>query len=358
MAMLAIGVKNAPAYGTSLSFDQLNWFGISSSTPDSTWGRVNIDFTGFSSRQFFNLNVNGNWVVQNMGVDSLFGAEVEQTLTTMFDLGVTDGTDVSSIDYVFSTSETPLSFMPDGPLTKATVANLDYQIGGEGDIDLGSPSTPDAPTGGNLAEVIKFAKLPEIDKFVNQVQKKNECAPGAISNSLKYFQARGLLSEDIKTDISDIREIVGTTAEGTPMNWPTIKGQHFKDVLMTEVIAANDIHSLIDAVNAGKDVELDLQGHVAVIVGVRKYSDGRVELDIFDDNQDDDQADAMRTVEIRDGKVDDLLIDGYVVEMPLPVTESTSTLGLLIFGTIGASSTLLSKKKQHKSVSKITSDSE
>ncbi len=36
--------------------------------------------------------------------------------------------------------------------------------------------------------------------------------------------------------------------------------------------------------------------------------------------------------------------------------EPTSTLGLLAFGTLGTGSTLLRKKQQHKSVSKITSD--
>ncbi|NEO54794.1 MAG: caspase family protein [Okeania sp. SIO3B5] len=39
-----------------------------------------------------------------------------------------------------------------------------------------------------------------------------------------------------------------------------------------------------------------------------------------------------------------------------PIPEPTSTISLLVLGILGASSTLLRKKKQHKSVSEITSD--
>lgn len=314
----------------SVSFEQLNWIGSSTSTVDSTWGRVTLDFTGLSTTHYFNLNVNNNWVVRNMGVDSLFGPSVDQTVTTFFDLGVTDGTDVGTINYAYYFTDTPLASISSDTLTSTSVNNLDYQIGGEGDIDLGTPGAPDTPEGGNEATVTESAKLPNIDQFVNQPQKKNQCAPGAISNSLKYLQATGQLDSNIPSDISDIAGIVGTTAEGTPSDWPTVKGNHFNGTLVTTVLGPGQIDELIDAVNAGKDVELDLAGHVAVIAGVRKFSDGRVELDIFDDNQTDDMSDALKTVEIRNGKVNKKSIDGYVVEaVPEP-----STMTLFSFGSL------------------------
>ncbi|NES66158.1 MAG: PEP-CTERM sorting domain-containing protein, partial [Okeania sp. SIO2D1] len=43
---------------------------------------------------------------------------------------------------------------------------------------------------------------------------------------------------------------------------------------------------------------------------------------------------------------------------PCPLPESSSILSLFALGTLGAGSTLLRKKKQHKSVSEITSDTE
>lgn len=315
------------AQGLDLKFNQLDWLGLSSSTPDSRWGQVNLDFTGYSTLQYFNLSVNGNWVVRNMGVDSLFGSGAFQTLTTTFDLGISG--DVKFLDYSFFIDSSPIDAYPLLPEAQASVADLAYRIGGEGGVDLGSPGAPPAPAGGNKSTVVDKAKLPNVDKVKNQVQGPNECAPGAISNSLKYLQATGKLADSVKTDISDIKPIVDWDADGAPQDWYRLKGESFKDVVTTTVLGPTDIQKLIDAVNAGKDVELDLDGHVAMIVGVRRYSDGRVELDIFDDNQTDDKVDPMRTVEIVGGKVDGKGIDGFVVEAPVP---EPGTLSLFAVG--------------------------
>lgn len=158
------------AQATTVTFDQLNWIGSASSTPDSSWGRVNIDFTGYASTQYFNLSVNGVWVVQNMGIDSLYGSGVNQALSTTFDLGSSG--DVQSIGYSFFIDSTPMTIYPALAETNASVSDLAYQIGGIEDEDLGSPGAPDAPAGANGATVAKSAKLPNIDKVVNQVQGK------------------------------------------------------------------------------------------------------------------------------------------------------------------------------------------
>ncbi|NET46673.1 MAG: hypothetical protein F6K15_34525 [Okeania sp. SIO2B3] len=50
--------------------------------------------------------------------------------------------------------------------------------------------------------------------------------------------------------------------------------------------------------------------------------------------------------------------DGGNIVGPCSIPETTPVLGLLALGTLGAGSTLLRKNKQHKSVSKITSDTE
>lgn len=322
----------APSFAQSLSFEQLDWQGIFTSTADSEWCRVTIGFTGTATTRYFNLNVDGVWVVQNMGIDSLYGAGLSQQVSTTFDLGVSAGTDVSALNYVQSLTTTPLLSMPVGATTAASVADLSYRIGGEDSVDLGTPGAPDAPEGGNGATVSSSAKLPNIDSVDNQVQGHNECAPGAISNSLKYLQAAGnpKLPASVDTDIADIRPLIGTTAGGTPADWPATKAAAFDDCVMTTTIPATDIAGLIAAVNAGKDVELDLEGHVAFIAGVRQYANGRVELDIFDDNQTDAVKDVIRTVEIRGGKVDNMTVEKYVIEMALPKPIPTMTEWALI----------------------------
>jgi hypothetical protein len=316
----------SPVSAASLSFDQLNWFGTNLETNNSAWGRVNISYTGFSDIAYFNLNVNGNWVVQNMGLSSLYGSGVTQETSILFDLGVTDGVNVSLLDYAYDISRDPLIYSPTS-FTSSSVSDLDYQIGGDDNVDLGNPGPPPSPNGANLAKVVKEAKLPNIDKFINQVQKAMECAPAAISNSLKYLQETTTSALDkLDVSIAKIKPIVkwkppieGVQTGGTPSNWPSLKADSYKDYITTRILDKSDIDNLIDSVNGGHDVELDLTGHVAVIAGVRKFNDGRVELDIFDDNQKDSIADNVRTVSIINGKVNNKAIDGYVVEsVPVP----------------------------------------
>jgi len=321
LAVLLVLVIVSAIGAATLSFEQLNWRGSQTSTPNSEWGRVRLEFSGFANTQYFNLNVDDQWVVRNMSVGSLCGAGKANVLTATFDLGVPSGTDVTNLNYLYSFSPSPSASMPAGTLTGAAVAELDYQIGGEDDVDLGSPGKPaERPTG--TATVTKSAKLPDIDKFNNQEQEPNHCAPGAISNSLKYLQARKKLPSDVPTGISDVAGVVGTTSTGTPADWPTKKKDYYYTpghggVTTTFIngITPADINSLMDQISAGKDVELDLEGHVAVVAGVRVKSDGTVELDIFDDNQAADGNDPMRTVIIDvNGCVDGMKVERFVIE--------------------------------------------
>ena len=112
VAVLCMMAGARESDGTVLSFEQLDWQDTVSQTPDSAWGMVTLDFTGYSGIRYFNLNVNGNWVVRNMGVDNLYGEGASQRVRTTFDLGVTDGTDVNSLQYVSSIGESPLGAMP------------------------------------------------------------------------------------------------------------------------------------------------------------------------------------------------------------------------------------------------------
>ena len=184
-----------------LKFEQLNWIGLTSSTPNSTWGRVTINYTGFPSRQFFNLNVNGEWVVQNMAIDSIFGMNVNQTVATFFDLGIEDGTDVTELEFAYSVTPESLLSKPTGMLLFARVYELD---GEESEEDEYSNLSNNSPSTCNRTQITKSATLPDINKFVNQEQSSNECAPAAISNSLKYLQSIGKLDPNLKVDIGDI----------------------------------------------------------------------------------------------------------------------------------------------------------
>lgn len=340
LALLAVRMGAASAQINTLQFQQLDWQGISSSTVDSSWGRIVIDFTGLPSTQYFNLNVNGNWVIQNMGISSAYGLGNNQKLTSTFDLGVLSGSNVTALNWGFNIGPAP-GGNPGVSFLGTPVQGQAFRIGGEGGVDLGgggAKAAPAPPNGANAATVTMSAKLPNIGQMPNQPQGNNECAPGAVSNSLKYLINTGQIPPLTTSDLSDVKAVLGTVAAGTPSNWYLTKKAFYRGVLDTVFLDPTDIMGLITAINMGKDVEVDLDGHVAVVAGVRKYSDGRVELDIFDDNQTDLLSDPMRTVQIVGGKVDGMTLERFVVEAAVvgePASLLLGALGLLGLGLSG-----------------------
>lgn len=322
IALISASLANA----ATLSFEQLDLFGISSSTSNSSWGRLTFEYEGTSDIQYFNLSVNGNWVVRNMGVQSLFGEGILQQVGRLFDLGIAPGFDVTTLGYVVSFGPDQLASTPTGPETVVGVSSLAFQIGGEDAVDLGSLPPPVTGSGAPAA-LVSSGSLPGIETFTNQEQGAFECVPGAISNSFRYLQSRGGLPAGLDTSIATIKGQLPQFPTGTGSNWPTIKAGLYSDLLQTRFFEPGNFAGLIAELNAGQDVELDLQGHAAFIVGARLYADGRRELDIFDDNQLGDGADPMRTVEIIGGNVDGMLVERYVVECPVPEPSTYGVLG-------------------------------
>ncbi|MCK5606101.1 hypothetical protein KAR91_29650, partial [Candidatus Pacearchaeota archaeon] len=317
------------------TFEQLDWVGLTTSTPDSTWGRVTLPYNLPPAIYYFNLSIGGaaapTRVVHNLSFESPGG---DQKLMAYFNLGVTDGTDVSSLDYGYSISNVPVAADP--PVTStASVPDLEFQIGSEGGIDLGSPSPPQKNTSNsavNVADPSNSGVLADKDKFVNQPQGKNQCAPGAISNSLKYLQATGKIPAAIPTGIGAVGTVVGTTATGTPQSWYLKKKTHYKKHINTRWIDAPltvaKVQELVRELKDGQDIEMDLDGHVEVLAGIRLKADGTVDLDLYDDNQKDKKSDPMHTSPLMtdgtDDYVDGMKLQRFVIECPKePATATT-----------------------------------
>ena len=319
---------------SSTIIEQLNWKGLASSTPDSAWGRITVDYNYPPGIYYFNLSIDDGrgpqWVVENLSIESLGGV---QTLMTYLDLGVTDGTDVSSLNYGYMITNAEMAAAPS--ITGTTsVPGLDFQIGGEDGIDTGSPSAPSAVAEADVAAGAgadpNSGVIPDKDKFVNQPQDPNQCAPGAISNSLKYLQARGTIPAAIPTSISDVGSVVGSDASGTPASWYLKKKTHYKDHVNVRWIDAPltvaKVQELVKELKDGQDIEIDLKGHVAVLAGIRLKADGTVDLDIYDDNQTDDKSDPMHTSPLCGNTttdyVDGLELERFVIECPKEVVEA------------------------------------
>lgn len=315
-------------------FDQLSWFGDAMSQPLSPWGRLTIDFAGMPTNQYLNLSirkpgdVEPTWVLRNVGVASLYGL-VSQSVSMNFDLGIpTAGVPVGFLDYGLSLG----GFMDNGPSLDQLnegVSETAYQIGGEFGIDTGNPDRPPAPDEGNKKAPKYEGRLAGVDQVDNQPQKPNECVPGAISNSLNYLKKTGKAGESVPSDISSWREILGTTDKGTSVGWWDKKKQYLDDhpeyKISTTIVEGGSseetLKKVIDAIKQGKDVEIRVKGHAALVAGVRIYDDGRVEIDIFDDNQKDDKKDPMRTVTGKlGGTIGGMEVDRFIIEIPSPST--------------------------------------
>lgn len=338
-----------PTVPPDITIEQLDWIGLNTTTPDSTWGRITLDYNQSPGIYYFNLSVdNGTsgpqWVVQDLSIESLGG---DQTLMSYLDLGVADGTDVSSVNYGYSITSAPLVPLgvPPTITTAASVPGIAFQIGGEDGEDLGSPSPPNA---GAKADASPGATndpnsgvIPDKDKFVNQPQDPNQCAPGAISNSLKYLQARGKIPATLPTSISQVGTVVGATATGTPASWYLKKKTHYKDHVNTRWIEAPltvaKVQELVKELKDGQDIEMDLKGHVEVLAGIRLKPDGTVDLDLYDDNQKDDKSDPMHTSPLMADAAGTQYVDGmelerFVIECPKEQTSvSISSFSLNTF---------------------------
>ena len=314
-----IACTATPAAAQSVVFDQLNWLGLAMDRPDSSWGKVTVDYTGAPSSRYFNLNVDDRWVVQNMVLDSPFGDGNSQSVSTFFDLGVSHGTDVPSLSHVFAIESAPRDAIPLGGLLAATVADLDFQIGGAGPAPLVIPDNlnRDLETGGlapasSHVTLVRGAKLKDLDKFVNQALGVNDCVRGSVSNSLKFLQARKVIPQKINADISRVRQVLGTVPNSgnpptTPHSWVKSKQDLYKRVNTKGFLGSGGatVTAVINALKRGQDVELDVRvpanqnaGHTINVVGLRvKRVNGKrvVEIDVFDDNQKKSGADGMKT---------------------------------------------------------------
>ncbi|MBA3485417.1 MAG: hypothetical protein H0T51_26780 [Pirellulales bacterium] len=88
LALIAASLLSGAASAQSLSnLTQLSFDLDGVVTPSTEWSTVDLSYSGSSSVQYFNLNYNGSWVIQNMPVLSREGL-ISQTQQFAFHNGV------------------------------------------------------------------------------------------------------------------------------------------------------------------------------------------------------------------------------------------------------------------------------
>jgi hypothetical protein len=202
------------ARAATLGFGQVDWGDGSGGydVQNSDWGQVTVSlslsdlgslapdgFGGYYGYVNIVTDVLGgslnNWAVQNMlmyynDVSELGAGQLPTT--AYFSLGQPIGSDVTSLDYSFTLSPTPLTLQPSGPTTLTSVANVTRVDGilTDGIIPgnlsraparnyFGAPPASSALPGGSIAG--STTNIPAIAEAVNH------CAPGSVARSLIYL---------------------------------------------------------------------------------------------------------------------------------------------------------------------------
>ena len=89
-------------YNAELVFEQIDFDLGGEIITNSSWGSATLTYTGSRDVLYFNLAVNDSWVIQNIPVLSPKGEGIIQSLTLRFDLGVSSGTEVLTLEYAFN----------------------------------------------------------------------------------------------------------------------------------------------------------------------------------------------------------------------------------------------------------------
>ena len=216
-----------PAAISNVDFDQVDFFLDGSlEGGDTDWGEFNVDFTPGSDFEFVNVlaNTGGSdeWVIRNLPLipesfqSSGFSSQMYFDLGP---LGVSSGTDISTLDYCITQATVPSGSAP------VCIPNQVAQAGDSQAItNSGVPSGVTAVGAPPAADVFDFLN-PFINvetnwhkDMPNVVQGTRECGPGAAANSLHWLaQEHGwaLKNDDIQNTLSDLANNMGTGNIGT-----------------------------------------------------------------------------------------------------------------------------------------------
>jgi hypothetical protein len=299
LVLLATSFITGAASAQSLSnLTQLSFDLDGVVTPSTEWSTVDFTYAGSSSVQYFNLNYNGSWVIQNMPVLSREGL-VSQTQQFAFHNGVLGrGVDLTGLapTYLNATLTPTLQGSPASVPTTLTFAT-DFEV-----FDTGTqPET----TGLIFAPlVVVGATLPVTMSaahkgFPNQEAGSLECAPTAISNSLMFLKDKNPNPQWTGKALD-----IGTMKTAT--SWDATRGCYIfhndarvgssknafwedKDAYMkangypVKTTTTTSFADILTAMKSMKDVELELKGHTVALVGMTDLGGGKYSLDIAHD---------------------------------------------------------------------------
>lgn len=278
--------------------------------PFSDWGQVEFTAPASTETHYANLTINDDWVIRNVPVFRRFLNRAPDRLCLSFPLG-TNGAAVYAANTGFVISTNTLAARP--PSTAKTGIGTSKRALASGEREFKISHAAARPIKGGT--VLRSAQA--ASTFPNREQRRNECAPAAILNSLEYLN--DLFALDLpptELRLQTIKDAIGWTTEGAPVGedflnaeWVRRKQQSMQDKglpIVTEV--TTNAALALAAVRARYDVEIRMTGHVACVVGVAELEDGRYSITLSHDNAqsrldiDTDDGGTVQEVAILDPK--------------------------------------------------------
>lgn len=250
---------------------------------DSPLGVAELHFDGEPGLLHFNLEVNGVARVINTPILS-FNGSVRHAFAFGFDLNVDAGTDVSQLQFAADLTKAPLG-TASLPVQAADVKPMDIVLLSGVFNEPLLLAEPPAPLDGGRGAA-DGARGHANANFPNQEQKKNECVPAAVSNSLQFLNRQhNLRLTDDQMSIETWKEALGFRATGTPGNWPATKAAFLASAGYPVTSKTSiDVAEAIRALDSDCDVEMWVSGHAAALVEITETRlKGRYSITTMDD---------------------------------------------------------------------------
>jgi hypothetical protein len=264
-------------YNVSYEFHQLDFFWVNREEPNSPWGTATLGYEHAPATLYLNLAVGKKWVVRNVPVPPSKGRAHR---TFGFDLGVTKGTDVTTLEYAYELTSSLLTTMP-GNFQRAPVT--DRSVVMAPGLEEGKPILRDPPDAESGDSVVDSAS--HEGEFPNGGAGLYECVPAAVSNSLRFLNNKYELGlTEKQTSVATMKRATGWTPWGCGYEWYKTKDKYMQDNgygVTTRMIT--DFDDIIKEIKAGQDVELCGGWHCAAVIDIAKLANGKYVLYVAHD---------------------------------------------------------------------------
>jgi len=345
----------------------LDWYdGDILHTPNSLWGELDLTVTPHPTDCYY-VNVvadagsGPSWIIQNFPVfpASAGAPNTQAVYFNLEELGISSGTDLSSMNALMAVDGAPLAAAPSGPMAPATVGNYVQRAGGH---NVEAPFAVPTPVGfkatGAATNLNQHSDMPSVQEHV-----KN-CITGSYARSIKWLDIRydlknlaaGRTAQDVYNDLNSLGVGHGSGKGKTEEEMLTLKANYLKNLdnrfytkfmdvsdYLGEVPGATEIKNvplvswLYEEMET-EDVELFFDGHCVTITGIYTAG-GEIFLKFRDDehqsNPPDTKGDSKEKsglLTLRDGKYyfNGGRVDYIVSESPEPGTMVLLAVGWML----------------------------